>query len=154
MALAAGVIGFGLHAARPERRLAGLVAAGELLILIWLQLGQAGVSTVEAYSLPLALLLLAVGVVADRLNPGGEPAPSWVTFGPALVVGAPPTVWLSFSEPGSVRPLDRSRLRGRSCWSAGSPGASGPSSMSAPPRWSSSGSVSSLRWWGRSPTGP
>jgi hypothetical protein len=105
VALAAGVIGFGLHAARPERRPAGLVAAGELLILIWLQLGQAGVATVEAYTLPLALLLLAVGVAADHLNPGDERAPSWVTFGPALVVALAPTVWLSFREPGSVRPL-------------------------------------------------
>jgi len=44
-------------------------------------------------------------MVADHLNPGDDRAPSWVTFGPALVVALAPTVWLSFSEPGSVRPL-------------------------------------------------
>lgn len=106
VALAAGVIGFGLHAVRPGRMLAGLAAAVELLALIWLQLGQADVVTVEAYTLPLALTLLAVGLIGARLDRsgGGEPG-SWITYGPALVVGLAPTVWLSFTTPGSVRPL-------------------------------------------------
>ncbi len=106
VALAAGVLGFGLHAMRPGRLLAGLAAAIELLALIWLQLGQADVTTVEAYTLPLALVLLAVGAIGARLDRsgGGEPG-SWITYGPALVVGLAPTVWLAFTETGSLRPL-------------------------------------------------
>ena len=107
VALAAGAIGFGLHAARPRRALCGLAAATELLVLIWLRLQQADVVVVEAYTVPLAVALLGIGLIGTRLHrraEGVEPA-SWVTFGPALVVGLAPTVWLAFSEPGSVRPL-------------------------------------------------
>ncbi|HWJ96689.1 MAG TPA: hypothetical protein VNQ33_00935, partial [Acidimicrobiales bacterium] len=106
VALAAGVIGFGLQALRPGRLAAGAAAAVELLALVWLQLDQAGVVTVEAYTLPLAAVLLAAGLVGARLHRAedGEPA-SWVTCGPALVVAFAPTVWLSFVEPGSLRPL-------------------------------------------------
>lgn len=105
VALAAGVIGFGLHAVRPHRMVLGLVAAVELLALIWLHLGQADVAVVEAYTLPLAAVLLGVGLVGARLDRSGDPLPSWVAYGPALVVGLAPTVWLAFEQPGSLRPL-------------------------------------------------
>jgi hypothetical protein len=105
VALAAGAIGFGLHAFRPQRAAAGLVAAVELLALVWLQLGQAEVATVEAYTLPLAVVLLGVGLLGARIHDGDGPVPSWVTTGPALVVGFAPTVWLAFEQPGSIRPL-------------------------------------------------
>ena len=106
LALAAGVIGFGVHAARPHRRPAALVAAGEALLLTWLQLDQADIVMVEAYTLPLALALLLVGVIAERMDRSStEVRPSWVTYGPALVVALIPSVWLSFTQPGSVRPL-------------------------------------------------
>lgn len=106
LALAAGAIGFGLQAARPRRIAWGAAAAIELLALIWLRLDQASVVLVEAYTLPLAVVLLAVGLLVDRRQrrAGDEPS-SWVVFGPALVVALAPTTWLAFSDPGSVRPL-------------------------------------------------
>lgn len=105
VALAAGVVGFGLHAVRPRRRLAVVPAALEALVFTWLQLDRADVQLVEAYTLPLALLLLLVGVVAERTRPSTEAPASWVTFGPALVVAVAPTVWLSLTQAGSGRPL-------------------------------------------------
>lgn len=106
VALGAGVIGFAIHATRPDRRWAGAAAAAELLVLTWLQLDHHQVALVEAYSLPLAAVLLGAGLVGERLNrDADQPVPSWLTFGPGLLVALAPTVWLSFSEPGSVRPL-------------------------------------------------
>jgi hypothetical protein len=107
VALAAGVVGFGLQAQRPGRWGAGIVAAVELLALVWLQLGQAQVVLVEAYTLPLAVVLLAAGLLGARMHHGddGDALPSWIAYGPALVVAFAPTVWLSFAEPGSFRPL-------------------------------------------------
>jgi hypothetical protein len=106
LALAAGALGFGLHAARPGRRVLGVVAAIELIVLIWLQLGQAQVHTAEAYTLPLAFVLLAAGLAGAHLDRkhGGDPG-SWITFGPALLVGLAPTVWFAFTLPGTLRPL-------------------------------------------------
>lgn len=106
VALAAGVIGFGLQAVRPGRLLLGLPAAVELLALTWLRLDQAEVVLVEAYTLPLAAVLLAIGLLAQRIGRSdGVEVPSWISLGPALVVGLAPTVWLASTEPGSVRPL-------------------------------------------------
>ncbi|MCU1371350.1 MAG: integral rane protein, partial [Ilumatobacteraceae bacterium] len=103
--LGAGVIGFGLHAVRPGRSALGVLSATELLALVWLRLDQADVVTVEAYTLPLALLLLGTGLIGARLHDEGEGPASWVSLGPAAVVGLAPTVWLAFTEPGSIRPL-------------------------------------------------
>jgi hypothetical protein len=106
VALAAGVIGFGLQAVRPGRLLLGLPAAVELLALTWLRLDRADVVLVEAYTLPLALVLLVIGLLAQRVGRlEGDRVPSWASLGPALVVGLAPTVWLAFAEPGSARPL-------------------------------------------------
>ena len=77
VALAGGVLGFGLHAVRPGRLLCGSVAAVQLLALVWLRLGQADVALVEAYTLPLAVALLAAGLIGARLDrgEGGDPGP-------------------------------------------------------------------------------
>lgn len=106
VALAAGAVGFGLHAVRPRRGLLGLAAGFELLVLTWLRLAQADVALVEAYTLPLAVVLLVAGIVGPRLDRTDRgDVPSWLAFGPALVVGLGPTVWLAFTEPGTIRPL-------------------------------------------------
>ena len=104
--LAAGVLAAGLHAARPGRRALALVAVAEALALSWLQLGLAGVSAVEAYTGPLALVLAATGLWVDRrARRGGETLSSWVTLGPALVLCLAPTVVVGLGDTGLVRPL-------------------------------------------------
>jgi hypothetical protein len=101
-----GALAAGIHAARPGRRpLAGLAVA-EGLAFLWLQLASAGVTTAEAYTLPLAVVLLAAGLLAERSSAArGERLESWLVLGPGLVVGFAPTVVLAFGDPGLVRPL-------------------------------------------------
>lgn len=106
LVLSAGVLAAGLHAARAGRRWLALVAAAEGLALSWVRLADAGVTTVEAYTLPVALLLLLVGLwTAQRVPSGHHNLPSWVVEGPALVVAFAPTVLVALQDPGLVRPL-------------------------------------------------
>ena len=108
VALAAGVIGFGLHAARPERGSPAWSPPGSSLALIWLQLGQADVTTVEAYTLPAgrsSCSRSAWSARPDRTagrrarHRRGSPSarPWWWRW--------PRRCGCSFANPGSVRPL-------------------------------------------------
>jgi hypothetical protein len=73
---------------------------------VWLQLASAGVTTAEAYSLPLAAVVLGAGLFVDRWSEArGEHLESWLVEGPGLVVAFAPTVVLAFTDPGLVRPL-------------------------------------------------
>jgi len=102
--LAAGTIALVVHGTRPDRR-ALLVAAGvEGLALTWLLLAREDVGLVEAYTLPLAALLLVLGTSGARLRAAG-PVPSWWTIGPGLLVAVGPTVALGLVDGGPVRPL-------------------------------------------------
>jgi hypothetical protein len=104
--LGSGALAAGIHAIRPGRRPMVALAAAEGLLLVWLQLASAGVSTAEAYTLPAAAALLAAGLVGHRRAAARDRLlPSWATVGPALVVAFAPTVVLAFGDPGLVRPL-------------------------------------------------
>lgn len=104
--LASGVLAAGLHAARPGRRALAAVAVAEALVLSWLQMGLAGVTAMEAYTAPVALVLAATGLWIDRrTRRDGEDLSSWVSLGPALVLGLAPTVLVALGDPGLVRPL-------------------------------------------------
>ncbi|MEO6629043.1 MAG: hypothetical protein ABIP03_10800 [Aquihabitans sp.] len=106
LTLGAGAIAAGLHGRRPGRRLLLGLAATEGLLLVWVQLAALSVRLPEAYSLPLALVLLGAGLIAEhRAEHQDESVESWVTSGPGLVVGFMPTVLLSLNDPGLVRPL-------------------------------------------------
>jgi hypothetical protein len=101
-----GALAATIHSARPGRRALAAVAAVEGLAFVWLQLVSAGVTTVEAYTLPLAAVLLGAGVLAERWSERrGEHLGSWLVEGPGLVVGFAPTVVAAFADPGLVRPL-------------------------------------------------
>lgn len=90
---------------RPAASFAALAAA-EGLALWWLELAIAEVLAPEPYTLPLAAVLAAAGVVAERrASVVGERLGSWATAGPALLVAAVPTVWVSLLEPSGPRPL-------------------------------------------------
>lgn len=78
--------------------LASLLCSGA----IWTVLVDRGVSTVEAYTLPLAVLLGVVGLVRLRRDPA---ASSWLTVGPLLAVGLLPSAVVSTDDPALLRPL-------------------------------------------------
>ena len=106
LTLGAGALAAGWHARRRGRRWLVGLAATEGLLLTWMQLAELHVRLPEAYSLPLALTLLGVGLAAERrAQRHDDPVESWLTIGPGLVVGLLPTVLVSLTEPGLVRPL-------------------------------------------------
>ncbi|GLZ76299.1 hypothetical protein Afil01_11060 [Actinorhabdospora filicis] len=78
----------GLYALRAGRVYA-LVAALAELIAYWLLLAAADVGTAEAYTLPVAAIALAAGVLEFRRRPGLR---SWVAFAPGLLAAFLPTL--------------------------------------------------------------
>lgn len=68
----------------------------------WSALDGTGISTPEVWTLPPALLALAVGVIAWEQSPS---TPSWQTVGPGLVLALGPSAVLSASEPDLLRPV-------------------------------------------------
>ncbi|MCU1355447.1 MAG: putative integral rane protein [Acidimicrobiales bacterium] len=104
--LSVGVLAAGLHAARPGRGLLVWPAAGQAMVLAWLELGQAGVQAPEPYVVPLAAILLAAGLAsAKKARSTGTELPSWIWMGPALVTAIIPSLVISLGDPGLVRPL-------------------------------------------------
>lgn len=77
----------------------GLAAAGLALCSVWAWLAAARVGVVEAYTAPAAAAALAAGIIGWRNAPGR----SWLTLGPALVLGIGPTLALGIAEDDSVR---------------------------------------------------
>ncbi len=102
--LATGAGAAAVHALRPGRRLAAVWAIAESLVLVWQRLAVAEVSVPEAYTLPVAVALLAAALVARRLGHAAD-EPSWTVHGPWLVAAIAPTVLLAVDDPGFVRPL-------------------------------------------------
>lgn len=75
---------------------------GALTAALWLALFSSGVHNIEAYTVPLAALLLAVGLVNLRRVPD---AASWVTAGPAVVVGLVPSALTAIFDTSALRPM-------------------------------------------------
>jgi hypothetical protein len=69
---------------------------------LWHFLFNSGVHDVEAYTVPLATLLLAIGLI--NLERSRETA-SWVTAGPAVVVGLVPSAFTAIFDPNALRPM-------------------------------------------------
>ena len=79
----------------------GLAAAvGAVLsqFAAWLALGIAGVGLVEAYTVPGALVLLALGAEAMRRSPQRG---SWMSLSPALVVALVPSSMVAIADGGA-----------------------------------------------------
>lgn len=85
----------------PRRR--HLVGVPSLLLLSssWVRLVLADVMTVEAYTVPAGLLLLAAGWWRSRRAPIG----SWPAYGPGLSLILIPSLLVAVSDPGLTRPL-------------------------------------------------
>jgi hypothetical protein len=78
------------RSARPAEWLTRLAAAGVLETLAWWSLLRAeGVQTIEAYSLPVAAVALAVGLLALRRDPA---LTSWIGYVPALLAAFGPSI--------------------------------------------------------------
>ena len=68
----------------------------------WLTLFNDGVHDLEAHTIPVAALLLAVGLVNLRRRPNTA---SWVTAGPAIVVGLVPSSFIALFDTNALRPM-------------------------------------------------
>lgn len=90
------------YALLPER---GEVAVAGVLgcsAATWTLSADAGITVVEAYSLPLAALAGIVGAVHLLRR---ADAPSWMTAGPALSAGLLPSALATIGDPDLTRPL-------------------------------------------------
>lgn len=96
----AGVISVALHAG-DRRHFAG---PGALLLAgaSWVRLVDTGVDVVEAYTLPSAVVLLAVGLRQLRRDPSVD---TLRTLLPGLTLGVGPSLLASLSDPVSLRGL-------------------------------------------------
>ncbi|MEV7280099.1 hypothetical protein [Streptomyces sp. NPDC093111] len=105
LALALGLAGVlaAATAVRPERRpVASWVAAALFLSGAWVRLAVWGVTTPEAYTLPVTVPALAVGVLRRRRDPETS---SWTAYGPGLAVTLLPSLLAAWTDPEWVRPL-------------------------------------------------
>lgn len=84
-----------------HRRWLGWVGLGLMVLAQWVRLAEVGVETVEAYTLPLALVLLLVGVLRMR-NPSVRSVPA---LAPGLTLALVPSFFVALVEPVSLRAL-------------------------------------------------
>lgn len=90
-------------AVRPERRpVASWAAAVLFLLATWVRLAVWEVTTPEAYTLPVTVPALAVGVLRRRRDPE---ASSWTAYGPGLAVTLLPSLLAAWTDPQWARPL-------------------------------------------------
>ncbi|WP_171053174.1 SCO7613 C-terminal domain-containing membrane protein [Streptomyces marianii] len=98
----AGVVAAGT-AVRAERRpLAGYVAAVLFVAATWVRLAASGVEVPEAYTLPVTVPALAVGLLRRRTDPS---ASSWAAYGPGLAATLVPSLLAAWGDTDWPRPL-------------------------------------------------
>ncbi len=91
-----------------DRRLLAIPGGLLLAAATWVRLADLGVHAPEAYTLPLASVLLAVGLDRVRRDAG---APTSVALLPGLVLGTVPSLLWALGDPVSLRAL----LLGTAC---------------------------------------
>ena len=92
----------GVALARPNRRLAGWAGGLLLVAATWVRLYDVGVTTPEAYTLPSAVALLAVGLWHLRRR---ESSGTVALLGPGLTLALVPSLLWSLDEPTGLRVL-------------------------------------------------
>ncbi|MFJ9812390.1 SCO7613 C-terminal domain-containing membrane protein [Streptomyces sp. NPDC101158] len=103
LALALGGVVAAATAVRPERRrVASWAAAGLFLLATWVRLAVWEVTTPEAYTLPVTVPALVVGVLRRRRDPE---ASSWTAYGPGLAATLVPSLFAAWTDPQWARPL-------------------------------------------------
>lgn len=97
-----GVLAAGT-AVRAERRpVAGYLAVALFVLATWVRLSASGVSEPEAYTLPVTVPALAVGVLRRRRDPE---ASSWTAYGAGLTATLVPSLFAAWVDPHWLRPL-------------------------------------------------
>ncbi|MGW2085397.1 SCO7613 C-terminal domain-containing membrane protein [Streptomyces sp. NPDC001880] len=97
-----GVLAAGT-AVRAERRpVAGCLAVALFVLASWVRLSTSGVSAPEAYTLPVTVPALAVGVLRRRRDPE---ASSWTAYGAGLAATLVPSLFAAWADPHWPRPL-------------------------------------------------
>ncbi|MFT9670480.1 SCO7613 C-terminal domain-containing membrane protein [Streptomyces rhizosphaericola] len=97
-----GVLAAGA-AVRPERRpVAGYLAAVLFVTATWVRLAASEVSAPEAYTLPVTVPALVIGVLRRRKDPE---ASSWTAYGPGLAATLLPSLAVAWGDPDWQRPL-------------------------------------------------
>ncbi|MFJ7076505.1 SCO7613 C-terminal domain-containing membrane protein [Streptomyces sp. NPDC098781] len=96
-----GVITAGT-AARPDRRTVSYAAAALFVLATWVRLAAWDVGTPEAYTLPVSVPALLVGVLRRRRDPE---ASSWTAYGPGLAATLVPSLLAAWGDPQWTRPL-------------------------------------------------
>ncbi|MFD3520736.1 SCO7613 C-terminal domain-containing membrane protein [Streptomyces sp. NPDC058653] len=90
-------------ALRPDRRpAAGHLATVLFVLATWVRLYASDVSTPEAYTLPVTVPALVVGVLRRRRAPE---ASSWTAYGPGLAATLLPSLAAAWGDTHWVRPL-------------------------------------------------
>ncbi len=108
--VALAVVAVSLVRSGPQRWLSAVAAGAEAVVLVWVRLAISDVSVVEAYTVPVAVLLVGGTVLAAWAGAGRSPEglrsrPSWSLEGPALVMAVGPTALTALSDPGLVRQI-------------------------------------------------
>ncbi|MCC5034041.1 hypothetical protein DMH02_012570 [Streptomyces sp. WAC 00631] len=98
----AGVVAAGCALRADRRRTAGYAAPALFVLATWVRLGAAGVEEPEAYTLPVTVPALVVGLLRRRTD---ATASSWVAYGPGLSVTLLPSLAAVWADSGWTRPL-------------------------------------------------
>ncbi len=99
IALAATGLVVGAVALREDRRPASYVSTALVLIASWVRLAELGVSTPEAYTVPVAVAGLVIGWLRWRQR---RELSSWLVFGPGLALGLVSSLVALVVEPANV----------------------------------------------------
>ncbi|MEV7677213.1 hypothetical protein AB0O64_01405 [Streptomyces sp. NPDC088341] len=97
-----GVIATGTAVRAERRTVAGYTATALFVLATWVRLAASDVPVPEAYTLPVTLPALAVGLLRRRRDPE---ASSWTAYGPGLAATLLPSLLAAWGDTHWSRPL-------------------------------------------------
>jgi hypothetical protein len=98
----AGVLAFAVALRADRRPVAGYAGAALMVAASWVRLAGSGVTVPEAYTLPVTVAALTVGLLRRRRDPD---ASSWAAYAPGLTATLVPGLVAAWGDPGWLRPL-------------------------------------------------
>lgn len=102
LALALGGLIASGTALRPDRRPVGYAAGALFILASWVRLASWEVSAPEAYTLPVTIPALLLGLLRRRRDPETS---SWTAYGPGLATTLLPSLAAAWGDPYWQRPL-------------------------------------------------